>query len=717
MFSLLKRLKVNNFRRPYYIIFFFSTLIILIILSQCYFYNIRIRRKAVEDMKVQNITMARIYEEHAKRTFNIVNQILLDINSEIETQGMDIDLIKYAEKNLIGHKDILNLITIADKEGNTKKFSIVGPNFVNISERTYFNYHKNNKSKEMYIGKPSLGKATGKWFIPMTLRINNKDGSFAGVIIASVNPYYFVEFFKQVVEGRIFLLNNEGIIIASWTDNDANEIGKDYSRSPVFSLTKRSSMGIDISPSIFDQVVRIRAFKVLQNYHVTIVVTNSIKNALNEVKPYLDTYNANILLLITIISSFSLWMFLAIRKQFYMNLALKESEQKALLILNTVTEGIVVIKEQKIVYYNPSVLNILKAKHDYILDRSFFEIISPEEQNDILNRYQKSIDGINFEKKHEFVALCQNGEHINIRVDVTPINWQGELALLACFFDVTQQKQWAMKEKDHLNHIEEVNLNLQNEIKERKFLENENTRYIEEMKNKNQELERFVYTVSHDLRSPLITIKGFANFVKKSIQSLAKDSDSSTALAEKAYTDIDRIDFACDKMSALIDDLLEVSRAGRALRPCEMCDINQIILDVIKMIQFNVNKDHTIINVAEGMPPVFGDRQKIRQLFQNLIENAIKYRDQNRNCEINISYDPEIKAYLVQDNGIGIAQEHSTVIFEVFKKLSSESQGSGIGLSIVKKIVEFHQGKIWLKSIPGEGSTFYFTLNLSKNTE
>lgn len=713
----MNRFAFRNLKRPYYIIFLFSFLINLTILTQCYFYNRNLKIKAIDDMKSKNTTMARIYEEHTKRTLNIVNQILLDIKSETDTHGLNIDLIEYSEKNLIGHSDIINLITIADKEGNTKQFSIVGPNYVNISERPYFKFHKNSKSKEMYIGRPSLGKATGKWFIPMTLRLNHEDGSFAGVIIASVNPYYFVDFFKQVVQGRIFLLNNEGIIIASWTDNEANEIGKDYSASPIFSMLKISHQGIEISPSIFDQVVRIRAFKVLQSYQVSIIVTNSIHNAYAEVSPYLNTYNMNILLLIVIISTFSLWMFLALRRQYYTNLALRESEQKAKLILNTVTEGIVVIKNQKIVYYNPSVLSILETDEEYVINRSFCDIIVMEEQEDILGRYQKSIQGINFEKKHEFTAICKSGRRINIRVDSAPIFWQGELALLACFYDITQQKQWEMKEREHLKHIEEMYLNLQNEIKERKFLEQENNRFIEEMKNKNQELERFVYTVSHDLRSPLITIKGFASFVKKSIHQLKANDENSLKLAEKANSDIERIDFACDKMSALIDDLLEVSRAGRALRPFEDCDINLIISDVIKMIQFNLNNDQTKILISNTLPPTYGDRQKIRQIFQNLIENAIKYKDPSRLCEIEISYDQKQQAYFVRDNGLGIEEKDITIIFEVFKKLSAESQGSGIGLSIVKKIVELHQGRIWVESSIGEGSTFYFTLNLKKETE
>ncbi|HOD54126.1 MAG TPA: ATP-binding protein [Candidatus Cloacimonadota bacterium] len=700
----LKTLKTSKLTRMYYTIALFCIVLNLAIIYQTFLYNKQVKEKAVENLKSRNTSMARIYEEYSKRTLNSINQILYDIKLLYEKDPSIINLEDYYNTHFLGYEDIVNLLSISDEYGNVSMFNIKNAKAVNVSDRPYFAYHRTNPGRRMYVGHPSLGRATGKWFIPMTMRINKKDGSFGGVVIASINPYYFINFFKQVIQGRIFMLNEDGIIISCWTDNNFNELGKDYSSSPVFSMTKYADQGIDDSKSIFDQVKRIRAFRVIRDYNVILIVSNSIDNAYHEIEPYLIAYNNYSAILIICISIFSFWMFIGIRNQHSITRSLIESETKANSILNTMTEGVAVLSNNRIVFYNPRTLKILKADHHYIKAHEFFEFFKIEDRLQILDNSKKLLAGEKIEKRFEYQIKCMDGQLIWIHVDSSTISWQGNPALLLCFNDITAQKEWTEREHQQMMRIESINYRLENEIHERKMLENERITMINELNQKNEELERFVYTVSHDLRSPLISLKGFTNFLKQDIMS---------EHSEKALNDIQRIEFSADKMASLIEDLLEVSRAGRIMRAFTSVNLEHTVQDVLSIIQIFIQTKKAQIIIDTPLPDITGDKQKIRQLYQNLIENAIKYTPPERTPQVHLGFNQGLNAFYVSDNGIGISEEYKDTIYDVFKKLSGDSTGSGIGLSIVKRIIESHHGKIWYESQLDEGTCFYFTLDLN----
>ncbi|MDX9977235.1 MAG: HAMP domain-containing sensor histidine kinase [Candidatus Cloacimonadales bacterium] len=287
------------------------------------------------------------------------------------------------------------------------------------------------------------------------------------------------------------------------------------------------------------------------------------------------------------------------------------------------------------------------------------------------------------------------------------MQWQGKPAIQICFNDITDRKKWEEKELQHTREVEASNESLAKEVQERKQLEKERVAMIKELESKNEELKRFVYTVSHDLRSPLISIKGYSNFVKQ---------DIIDKKYEKATEDLEKVIFSADKMSALIDDLLEVSRAGRPVSDLAIIDMKDIVREVIKIMQINLSNKNAEVSFDENMPNVYGDERRIKQLYQNILENAIKYSKPDQAPLINIGYNDSLQAFFVKDNGIGIKKELGNRVFDVFQKMSPMSEGSGIGLSIVKRIIESHKGKIWYES-SDNGTTFYFTLNLDTSAQ
>ena len=241
------------------------------------------------------------------------------------------------------------------------------------------------------------------------------------------------------------------------------------------------------------------------------------------------------------------------------------------------------------------------------------------------------------------------------------------------------------------------------DLTERKRMEDALRRTNDELHRSNRELEQFAYFVSHDLQEPLRTVKGYAKI-------LAERLDDQ--LDERAKKHFNYVLGGTERMAALINDMLALSRIdsqGRSLTPV---DPGQVLDDVLQSLRGSLKEQRAEVIVGE-LPIVIGDPSQLALLFQNLISNSAKFRGE-ADPEIRISAKPsaDMIEFAVADNGIGIDMENVDLIFKVFKRLHSrhEYEGTGIGLSIVQRIVERHGGRIWLESELGKGSTFYFTL-------
>ncbi len=227
---------------------------------------------------------------------------------------------------------------------------------------------------------------------------------------------------------------------------------------------------------------------------------------------------------------------------------------------------------------------------------------------------------------------------------------------------------------------------------------------ISELESKNAELERFTYTVSHDLKSPLFTIRGFLGYLEQ--DALAGDMD-------RLKSDIQRITGATEKMQQLLNDLLELSRIGRLMNEPDIIQFGELVSEAVALVHGRIMERGIAIHIDQRMPLVYGDRPRLLEVVQNLVDNAAKFMGDQNDPRIEIGWegDENGKPILyVRDNGIGIPPEHHERIFGLFNKLDVKVDGTGIGLALVKRIVEVHGGRIWLKSEAGKGATFYFTI-------
>lgn len=241
------------------------------------------------------------------------------------------------------------------------------------------------------------------------------------------------------------------------------------------------------------------------------------------------------------------------------------------------------------------------------------------------------------------------------------------------------------------------------DITERKEAEERQNQYAEDLKQKNIELEQFAYVASHDLQEPLRTVSGFVELLKRHY----KDETDENA---KKY--INYITDASNRMRQLVKDLLDYSRLGRE-RILETIDCNQVAKDVLTDLTVAIQESHAVVHIAP-LPTISAFPTEIKQLFQNLVSNSIKFRKPGEPVTINISVIPKEEhwQFAFTDNGIGIEKQYWNRIFVIFQRLhtKTEYEGTGIGLAHCKKIAELHNGKIWVDSIAGQGSTFFFTV-------
>ncbi len=367
-------------------------------------------------------------------------------------------------------------------------------------------------------------------------------------------------------------------------------------------------------------------------------------------------------------------MFYDITEQENAQLALQASEARTRALLDAVPDMIFEIKRDgTILQFVSSPTSRPLLPPDQFLGKTIAEVL-PSVAQQTLFAMERVLESRHV---HAFeYQLQQDGEVKTFEARITPLSIDTVLAIVR---DVSLQK-WILGEREKL---------------------------ITELELKNAELERFTYTVSHDLKSPLITIKGFLGFLRE---------DAQRGNLQRLESDIQRISDADDKMQRLLNDLLELSRIGRLVNKFQSINLNEMIVEVLELLHGRIHGGKIRVSVAGNLPNVYGDGPRLFEVLQNLIDNAAKFMGDQPNPQIEIGQEGTTEdgtpILFVRDNGIGIDPRFKDRIFGLFDKLDPRTDGTGVGLALVKRIIEYHGGRIWVESEPGKGATFYFTIAL-----
>lgn len=368
-----------------------------------------------------------------------------------------------------------------------------------------------------------------------------------------------------------------------------------------------------------------------------------------------------------------LWTYknVTLRRQY--RKSLETQKEKYSSIIANMNLGLVEVNtEDEILMINQSFSEMSGYSEEELIGKKGGEVFQINEEEDVISKQNlKRIKGES--NSYEIKVKNKKGETRNWLISGAPnYNLKGEL-------------------------VGSIGIHL--DITDFKALENQKENILKELEKRNDELQEYAHVVSHDLKSPLRSIDALVSWIKM---------DNKDKLDEASIQNLELIENTLETMEQLISNILEYSSAGSEVNELEFIDLNLLFNKIKGLLLIPEN---TSVYALKKLPTLKGDATKFQQLFQNLISNALKFLDKEKGIvEVDYTEENSFYKFSIKDNGIGIEKKYHEKIFKIFQSLNKREDSTGIGLSIVKKIVDLYGGTIWLESEPNVGTTFYFTI-------
>jgi PAS domain S-box-containing protein len=360
-----------------------------------------------------------------------------------------------------------------------------------------------------------------------------------------------------------------------------------------------------------------------------------------------------------------------------LEIELKQSEELFRILFYSSPIGIYIVQNGRLRLVSHQFTKIAGYNEDELMETPYLNLVLKEDRKAVKENTVKMLRGER-SSAYEFRLVTKRARLKWVMETVTPILYQRRRATLGNLIDITERKQAEEKLKQ----------------------------ITAEMQRSNTELEQFAYVISHDLQEPLRMVTSYVQLLDKRYHSkLDADADEFITYS---------VDGA-KRMQALLNDLLEYSRVGTRGKPFNLTNCEDVIKQAMANLKLAIEESGALVSY-DTLPVIMADEGQLVQLFQNLIGNAIKFcRQEPPRIHISSMRKYNVLVFSVRDNGIGIDSQHTQGIFEIFRRLHTREEypGTGMGLAICKKIVERHGGHIWVQSQPGEGSTFYFTIQVT----
>jgi len=364
-------------------------------------------------------------------------------------------------------------------------------------------------------------------------------------------------------------------------------------------------------------------------------------------------------------------------------------------LVETVMDPIISFKQNgKIVQWNSAAEKVFGYRQNEAIGSSLFDVVLSEAHLEIFRMELDHLIAIDELRKVgrtlEIYGKTKAGGIIPLDISITAMKAGHQWSFICVFRDITERKKAATE-------IRELNEELEIRIEEK----------TADLRKKNTEMVRFIYTVSHELKTPLVTVKTFLGYLEK---------DLADGNAEQVAADIGFMRSDTDKMVQLLADVVEMTKTGRAVNAPESFTLREVVDEALAAVQGRIFSLGVVVKVEGGRIDLHGDRRRLSEVWRNLVENAVKYMGDQAapRIELGIEVRDDATIFYVRDNGIGIDPRYQVKVFGLFDKLDPKSEGTGLGLALVKSIVELHKGNIWLESEGlGKGTCFKFTLPIA----
>jgi len=358
-----------------------------------------------------------------------------------------------------------------------------------------------------------------------------------------------------------------------------------------------------------------------------------------------------------------LWLLLDVTDRKEAEQKLRDSEERFRGLSEAAFEAIVVHDGGRIVDVNQAFCELVGHRWHELAGRDGFELVAPEHREVVYRNLLSEHKGA-----YEIEVLKRDGSRLPVELQARSFPYRGQILRVVAIRDVSERRR-----------AERVRESL-----------------IRDLEAKNAELERFGYAVTHDLKGPLVTIRGFAEYLEKDVREGRSD---------RLASDAARITEAVARLQRLLDRLFELSRAGRPVGPPAAVPAAELVQEALRLLRERALASAAVVEVEPELPVVFGDRARLVQVFHNLLDNALKFGAGRpvsvaaRACEAGRAL------VVVKDGGIGIEPRHRERVLDIFERLDPRGEGAGVGLAVVKRILESQGGRVWLESEgPGAGT-------------
>lgn len=630
--------------------------------------------------------LTRVSQEHATRTLRSADQVIRFVRDRYLEMGNKLNLMDLTEKGVID-AEIFNQVGIIDEKGIYALSNRPLTGRLDLSDREHFRVHVERDTGELFVSKPVLGRATQKWSIQLTRRINHKDGSFAGVVVVSIDPGYFTRFYGELnlgSAGMSALYGLDGIARARRV-GAREEYGNDASSSSLFKadLLVRP-IGSMTQRSVVDGVERLYFYRRIPGYALLVMTALDVQDLLSTHDKAARTFMAQaavVTLLIFALAAVLTRHLLQIRRAFLARQQSQQTLQERTEQLNAILElspdGFVSFDPAKRVQFvNPAFLQLTRLEAPGLigLDESGFSAVLARQCNPT-----QRFSGVSALRARLLSRQPSAWEQIEIAGDA-PCTLQVGMRL------------GATQAISHILYFRDVTREAE----------------IDRMKSD------FLATAAHELRTPMASIYGFSEVLQ---------SQDFSPQEQKELLGI--VHGQSKAMSDILNELLDLARIearkGKDFR-FNYLNLHQLLAELVKATKVADGRAAPALHLPENSLWVMADAGKLKQAIQNVISNAYKYSPGGGAVDITVQEvmgpdgQPAEVQIQVSDYGIGMSPDQTRRVFERFYRADTSGKipGTGLGMSIVKEIIELHHGRVEVQSQLGQGTQV--TLSIPAST-